>query len=263
MANLKKIACLILITVITLSAHASADSSNSMISPGAPISLHTTRSFHERSQRHGLLSREYHLFYQHNPYGNVWGHMSWGHAVSDDLVHWKNLPVAIYEVPGELHDLFRKRGCRLEQHQRPLPESGRCRSFLPDSDLHRGNEKKQAQHIAYSNDQGRTWKNYSGNPVVDLNAPDFRDPNVFWYEPQKKWVMVAALADERKLLILDSPDLKHWTKRSSFGPAGDTAGQWECPDLFKLPIENSKEEKWVLIVNRNPGAPAGEQACVI
>src|SRR6185369_13024781 len=118
-------------------------------------------------------------------------------------------------------------------------------------------EKKQAQHIAYSNDQGRTWKEYPGNPVADLNAPDFRDPNVFWYEPQRKWVMVAVLADQRNLLIFDSPDLKHWTKRSSFGPAGDSAGQWECPDLFKLPVENSKEEKWVLIVNRNPGAPAG------
>ena len=69
--------------------------------------------------------------------------------------------------------------------------------------------------------------------------------------------MVAVLADERTLVIFDSPDLKHWTKRSTFGPAGDVAGQWECPDLIELPIEGTNEKKWVLIVNRNPGAPAG------
>ncbi len=86
---------------------------------------------------------------------------------------------------------------------------------------------------------------------------DFRDPNVFWYAPQRKWVMVAVLADERTLVILDLPDLKHWTKRSTFGPAGDTAGQWECPDLIELPVEDAAEKKWVLIINRNPGAPAG------
>jgi fructan beta-fructosidase len=77
------------------------------------------------------------------------------------------------------------------------------------------------------------------------------------YEPQHKWVMVAVLADGRNVVILDSPDLRRWTKRSTFGPAGDTAGQWECPDLIELPIEGASEMKWVLIINRNPGAPAG------
>jgi len=92
---------------------------------------------------------------------------------------------------------------------------------------------------------------------VDLTKPDFRDPKIFWYEPEKKWVMVAVLADERKLTIFDSLNLKEWKLRSAFGPAGDSAGQWECPDLFELPVEGTKEKKWVLIVNRNPGAPAG------
>ncbi len=69
--------------------------------------------------------------------------------------------------------------------------------------------------------------------------------------------MVAVLADERTLVIFDSPDLKHWTKRSTFGPAGDVSGQWECPDLIELPIDGSSQKKWVLIINRNPGAPAG------
>jgi fructan beta-fructosidase len=69
--------------------------------------------------------------------------------------------------------------------------------------------------------------------------------------------MVAVLADERTLVVLDSQDLKHWTKRSTFGPAGDAEGQWECPDLIQLPVDGTKEKKWVLIINRNPGAPAG------
>ena len=116
---------------------------------------------------------------------------------------------------------------------------------------------RQKQHIAYSNDRGRTWTNYAGNPVIDLDAEDFRDPKVFWYAPQKKWVLVAVLADHRQALFFSSPDLKHWTKLSEFGPAGDDAGQWECPDLLELPIEGTNDTRWVLIINRNPGAPAG------
>ena len=200
---------------------------------------------------------EYHLFYQYNPEGNVWGHMSWGHAVSNDLVHWQNLPVALHEVPGEymvysgsaVVDWNNTSGlCK-----NPDPQDRSCLIAIYTAAY----KDRQKQHLAFSNDRGRTWTNYSGNPVADLDAPDFRDPNVFWYEPQHKWVMVAVLADERTALILDSDDLKHWTKRSTFGPAGDTAGQWECPDLIELPIEGSQEKKWVLIINRNPGAPAG------
>ncbi len=200
---------------------------------------------------------EYHLFYQYNPEGNVWGHMSWGHAVSRDLVHWQNLPVALHEVPGQymaysgsaVVDWNNRSGLC----QNPDPQDHSCLVAIYTAAY----KDRQKQHIAFSNDRGRTWTNYSGNPVADLDAPDFRDPNVFWYAPQHKWVMAAVLADERTLVILDSPDLKRWTKRSTFGPAGDVAGQWECPDLIELPVEGSAEKKWVLIINRNPGAPAG------
>jgi fructan beta-fructosidase len=200
---------------------------------------------------------EYHLFYQYNPEGNVWGHMSWGHAVSSDMVHWQNLPVALHEEPGQymvysgsaVVDWDNTSGlCK-----NPDPKDRSCLVAIYTAAY----KDRQKQHIAFSNDRGRTWTNYSANPVADLDAPDFRDPNVFWYEPQHKWVMVAVLADERTLVILDSPDLKRWTKRSTFGPAGDTAGQWECPDLIELPVESTNEKKWVLIINRNPGAPAG------
>ncbi len=200
---------------------------------------------------------EYHLFYQYNPEGNVWGHMSWGHAVSPDMVHWQNLAVALHEEPGQymvysgsaVVDWNNSSGLC----QNPDPQDHSCLVAIYTAAY----KDRQKQHIAFSNDRGRTWTNYPGNPVIDLDAPDFRDPNVFWYAPQRKWVMVSVRADERTLVIFDSPDLKHWTRRSTFGPAGDVAGQWECPDLIELPIDGTNEKKWVLIVNRNPGAPAG------
>ena len=200
---------------------------------------------------------EYHLFYQYDPQGNQWGHMSWGHAVSSDLVHWKNLPIALHEVPG---DYMVYSGSAVADRNN---SSGLCRnSDAQDRSCliaiyTAAHAKRQNQYLAFSNDRGRTWTNYSGNPVADLQAEDFRDPNVFWYEPQHKWVMIAVLADHRRAVIFDSRDLKHWRRRSTFGPAGDSEGQWECPDLIELPVEGTTERRWVLIVNRNPGAPAG------
>ena len=200
---------------------------------------------------------EYHLFYQYNPEGNVWGHMSWGHAVSSDLVHWRNLPVALHEDPGKYMvysgSAVADRNNSSSLCKNPDPPDRSCLVAIYTAAY----KDRQKQNIAFSNDRGRTWTNYSGNPVADVDAADFRDPNVFWYEPEHKWVMVAVLADERTLVVLDSPDLKHWTKRSTFGPAGDTAGQWECPGLIELPVEGTNEKKWVLLISRNPGAPAG------
>jgi fructan beta-fructosidase len=200
---------------------------------------------------------EYHLFYQYNPEGNVWGHMSWGHAVSKDMVHWENLPVALREAPGE-YMVFSGSAVVDWNNSSGLCKSGDANDRSCLIAIYTAAYKdKQKQHIAYSNDGGRTWTNYSGNPVADLDAADFRDPSVFWYEAGKKWVMVTVLAEKRRMVILDSPNLREWTKRSTFGPAGDTDGQWECPDLIELPIQGTKEKKWVLIINRNPGAPAG------
>jgi fructan beta-fructosidase len=201
---------------------------------------------------------EYHLFYQYNPQGTVWGHMSWGHAVSTDMLHWKNLPVAIPEEPGKF--MIYSGSAVVDWHN----SSGLC----ADGDSNApscliaiytaAGPKSQRQNLAYSNDRGRTWTNYSGNPVVDLHQPDFRDPKVFWYSPERKWAMVAVLADERKAMFLDSPDLRTWKLLGSFEAAENEQGQWECPDLFELPVDgNPTTKKWVLVVNRNPGAPAG------
>jgi fructan beta-fructosidase len=201
---------------------------------------------------------EYHLFYQYNPQGAVWGHMSWGHAVSADMLHWHHLPVAIPEETGQY--MIYSGSAVVDWHN----SSGLCASSDPNDPscliaiYTAARADSQSQHLAFSNDRGRTWTNYSGNPVVDLKQADFRDPKVFWYEPQKKWVMVAVFADEKQVKILDSRDLKTWALQSTFGPLGKGKGQWECPDLFELPLgEKSAARKWVLIVNRNPGAPAG------
>ncbi len=201
---------------------------------------------------------EYHLFYQYNPQGTEWGHMSWGHAVSTDMLHWKNLPLAIPEVPGQY--MVYSGSAVVDWHN----ASGLCASAETGDPscliaiYTAAGTNLQSQHLAYSNDRGRTWTNYPGNPVADLKQPDFRDPKVFWYEAQKKWVMVAVLADERKAVFFDSRDLKNWTLRSSFEIESKDKGQWECPDLFELSVDgDSKNKKWVLVINRNPGAPAG------
>lgn len=220
---------------------------------------HFTPSHNFMNDPNGMVfyKGEYHLFYQYNPQGQVWGHMSWGHAVSTDAVHWKHLPLAI---PEDLNYMIYSGSAVVDWNnssglcQNPDPTDHSCLIAIYAADYH---QKKEKTHIAYSNDRGRTWTNYEGNPVIDVDAEDFRDPKVFWYEAQKKWVLVAVLADRRKALFFSSTDLKQWTKMSEFGPAGDETGQWECPDLLELPVEGTKETRWVLIINRNPGAPAG------
>jgi fructan beta-fructosidase len=199
---------------------------------------------------------EYHLFYQHNPFGNTWGHMSWGHAVSRDLVRWEHLPVALAEENGEM--IFS--GSAVVDWNNT---SGLCRNSDPQDKsclvaVYTGHtEKKQVQNIAYSNDRGRTWTKYAGNPVIDVGLKDFRDPKVIWHAGTKKWVMAVALPHEHKVRFYSSPDLKRWAHLSDFGPAGVTSGIWECPDLFEMTVEGGREKKWVLIVNMNPGGAAG------
>jgi fructan beta-fructosidase len=177
---------------------------------------------------------EYHLFYQYNAQGTRWGHMSWGHAVSADMVHWKNLPVAIPEQPDYM---IYSGSAVVDWHN----SSGLCQSAdkLDPSCLvavyTAAGKDWQRQNLASSNDRGRTWTNFAGNPVADLKLPDFRDPKVFWYEPQNKWMMVAVTADEKKAVFLDSRDLKVWNLAGSFTAGNTEKGQWECPDLFDHP----------------------------
>jgi fructan beta-fructosidase len=200
---------------------------------------------------------EYHLFFQYNPFGNEWGHMSWGHAVSRDLVHWTQLPGAIPEQNGIM--IF-SGSAVVDWHN----SSGFCKSSGHGDEsclvaIYTGyNGKIQDQNVAYSNDRGRAWTQYSGNPVINLHRANFRDPKVFWYEPGHKWVMVTVLSAQHKVRMFSSTDLKHWSTLSDFGPEGAVRGVWECPDLFKLPVENEPgQSRWVLSVNLNPGGVAG------
>ena len=193
---------------------------------------------------------EYHMFYQYNPFGDVWGHMSWGHAVSPDLVHWKELPVAIPEE-GDVMIFSGSAVIDINNTSGFATKKGE----VPMVAIYTGHieGKSQSQHLAYSLDKGRTWKKYAGNPVLDLGKKDFRDPKVFWYEPGKKWVMAVVLSIEKKAQLYSSSNLKEWTFMSSFGPAGDTSGIWECPDLFRVPIVDSPGKyKWVFMHSPAP-----------
>jgi fructan beta-fructosidase len=195
---------------------------------------------------------EYHLFYQHNPFGNRWGHMSWGHAVSNDLSHWKQLPVAIYEQDSvaifsgsAVMDKNNTTGFARNTTEVPMVAIYTAHVI---ADSTKPDNYRQEQHIAYSLDNGRTFTKYQGNPVLDIGKKDFRDPKVFWHEPTKKWIMLVVLAQEHIVKFYNSPDLKKWTHISDFGPAGDYAEIWECSDLLEVPVQNETgKKKWVLI----------------
>ena len=198
---------------------------------------------------------EYHLFYQNNPFGDKWGHMSWGHAVSRDLTHWEHLPLALAEENGVM--IFSGSAVVDWKNTSGFGRDGRPPMVAIYTGHHTG-KPLQNQQIAYSNDRGRTWTKYSGNPVLDLSEADFRDPKVFWHEGTRRWVMAVSWPIHRQVRFYASPDLKSWTHLSDFGPAGSTAGIWECPDLFPLEVEGlGHGSKWVLVVNVGSGAPAG------
>lgn len=198
---------------------------------------------------------EYHLFYQHNPFGSTWGHMSWGHAVSPDLVHWRHLPVAIPESDSVM--AFSGSAVVDWKNTSGFGTGGRP-PLVALYTGHRTDRRSQSQYLAYSTDRGRSWQRYAGNPVLDIGSAEFRDPKVFWHQASRRWVMVTVLATEHKVRLWGSPDLKRWTALSDFGPQAAVGGVWECPDLFELPVDgNPANTRWVLIVNLNPGGIAG------
>jgi fructan beta-fructosidase len=239
---------------------------------GALSQAHSGESYHEpwRPQFHFTPAKnwmndpngmvyydgEYHLFYQYNPLGDKWGHMSWGHAVSRDLLHWEHLPVALREE----NDIMVFSGSAVVDWKNT---SGFGKNGKPPLVAiytgHYTRKPLQNQHLAYSNDRGRTWTNYAENPVLDIKEKDFRDPKVIWHEPSKRWVMAVAWPVKRQVRFYASPDLKEWTRLSDFGSAGSVEGIWECPDVFPLAVDGIT--KWVLVVNVGSGAPAGGSGC--
>lgn len=198
---------------------------------------------------------EYHLFFQYNPFGIRWGHMTWGHAVSRDLVTWQHLPPAIPETGGVM--AFSGSAVVDRENTSGLGRGGEP-PLVAIYTGYREAEKIQAQHLAYSLDRGRTWNIYAGNPVLDRSLADFRDPKVFRHEPTSAWVMVVALSADHKVQFYRSVDLKRWELAGEFGPAGSSEGLWECPDLFPLAIDGDPEQqKWVLEVDLGDNAVAG------
>ena len=203
---------------------------------------------------------EYHLFYQYNPFGDTWGHMSWGHAVSRDLVHWEEVPVALPEENGIM--IFTGSTVVDEHNTSGFCTSGKpCLVAVYTGHTPRAANGKplQTQNLAYSNDRGRTWTKYSANPVLDLHLSDFRDPHVFWSAAARRWIMAVALPNDHKVLFYGSADLKRWERLSEFGPAGASGGQWECPTLTEVPVETGSPHRtrWVLKVGLNPGGLQG------
>ncbi|WP_128543015.1 glycoside hydrolase family 32 protein [Larkinella soli] len=195
---------------------------------------------------------EYHLFFQYNPYGIRWGHMTWGHAVSPDLFHWKELPPALHE---DDKGMVFSGSCVVDtKNTSGFGRDGKVPMVAVYTN-HR--EDNQSQHLAFSLDRGRTWTKYEGNPVIDLKEKDFRDPNVFWHEPTQSWVMTVVLAKERKALFYSSKDLKQWTRNGEFSSPGGPDGIWECPALREIPVEGTRQTKWLLLLSLGSGMPAG------
>ncbi len=193
----------------------------------------------------------WHLYYQYNPYGSKWQNLSWGHSTSTDLVHWNHHPVAIQ--PDGLGMVF-SGSCAIDRSS----TAGYGKDAVVG--LYTSADASQTQSLVWSDDNGETFRTYAANPVLTLES-EARDPNMFWDDDARQWVLVLAHALEHEMLIFTSPDMKKWTLQSSFGKGiGAQEGVWECPDLFRLPVEGSGEEKWVMLCNLNPGGPFGGSA---
>ena len=232
--------------------------------PGSPSTDAYRPAYHFTPARNWIndpnglvyLDAEYHLFYQYNPFGDRWGHMSWGHAISRDLVHWQELPVAIPEDQDYM--IFSGSIVVDERNTSGFGKDGGAPLVAVYTGYQRSAAKIQNQQLAYSNDKGRTWTKYAGNPVLDLGLTEFRDPKVFWYAPSSEWIMAAVLSDLRKVTFYGSKDLKAWHHLGDFGPAGAVDGAWECPDLFAVPVTNSPADtRWVLKVDVFKSTKAG------
>lgn len=181
---------------------------------------------------------EYHLFYQHNPYERDWENMSWGHAVSKDLIHWEELPVALH--PDEIGTMFSGSAVIDYNNTSGWGKPGKP-AMVASYTAETG--ERQVQCMAYSLDNGRTWTKYANNPVIDSkekwNSRDTRDPKIIWHEPTKHWVMVLNERDGQS--IYTSTDLKDWKYESH------TTGFWECPELFELAVDGDENnKKWVM-----------------
>ena len=211
--------------------------------------IHYTPARNWINDPNGLVYADgvYHMFYQYNPRGNKWGNMSWGHAESTDLLHWKEQPVVLTE--DDLGAIFSGSA---------VVDKDNTAGFGKDAivAVYTSAGARQQQSIAYSTDGASTFTKYLSNPVIaNTTKNDFRDPKVFWHEESESWIMSLALGWEFGIEFFSSKNLKNWMSLSVFTTGISTCrvGQWECPDLLRFDCDG--EEKWVLLVSVNPGGP--------
>lgn len=204
------------------------------------------------------FDKEYHLCYQHDNNDKIFSDMSWGHAISTDLVHWEEYAKAIVPDNDGLGMIF---------SGSTVVDKNNCAGFGVNTlvAFYTSTKPRQQQSMAYSIDKGRTWTKYMGNPIIknekwDNIPDDFRDPKVIWYKDSQKWIMSLAVKDH--IEFWSSYNLKDWTKESEFGHGvGSHGGVWECPDFIELSVDNDvTNKKWVLLVSINPGGPNGGSA---
>ena len=215
--------------------------------------FHFTPPAHWMNDPNGLVyfNGKFHLFYQYYPEATVWGPMHWGHAVSYDLMHWEQLPIALY--PDALGWIFSGSALIDTQNTAGFGKNAMIAIFTyHNGEIWKSGKKNtESQGIAYSLDEGKTWVKYDKNPVLnDSGEQDFRDPKVFWNPSTQLWNMVLAVGDH--IRIFSSPNLKEWKKESDFKPNIDfkDLGVWECPDLIRVPVVGEPDKKkWVLLVS--------------
>lgn len=217
-----------------------------------PLFHHTPR-YGWMNDPNGMFYKDgaYHLYYQYNPYGSMWGNMNWGHSSSKDLVNWEHHPVAIQ--PNGLGTVFSGSS---------VVDKENTAGFGKDAviAIYTSAGASQMQSLAYSTDNGMTFQVYEKNPIISSDK-ECRDPNMFWHEKSGKWILILAAPLEKEMWIYSSADLKSWKKESSFGHGyGAQDGIWECPDLMELPVRGTDRTKWVLICNLNPGGIFGGSA---
>ncbi|MGR0158393.1 glycoside hydrolase family 32 protein [Paenarthrobacter nitroguajacolicus] len=230
--------------------------------PWRPVA-HLTAEKNWLNDPNGLVyhAGTYHAFYQYNPRGNSWGNMSWGHSTSQDLVHWEQQPVAMEasleeEVFSGCIVMDKDNASGLGSAETPPMVAIYTSAYGKNGPLPQGS---QAQSVAFSLDDGTTWKKYQGNPVLNL-APtnnNFRDPKITWYEPGHYWVMTTVVADAQVVKLFKSTDLLHWEYLSDFSGVGAQGGLWEVPELLHMDVADSTTKKWVMLLSINPGGIAG------
>jgi fructan beta-fructosidase len=220
------------------------------------LAFHYAPAANWLSDPNGLVYQDgvWHLCYQHNPHGDLWGHMAWGHATSRDLIAWTEQPPVLLE--DERHLIF-SGSAVVDTLDSAGFGAGALVAIYTGAD--RDPQGLQVQCLAFSTNQGANWTKYDGNPVLDLNRLDFRDPNVIWHDATKRWIMTVVLATENRALFFASPDLKRWAQIDALSEVSVPGDLWECPMLIALPVEGTDQQRWVFkvdVMRDGPGSGA-------